>query len=134
MDDEYEFQWAWVVNNCPKSMLGTGKNRGEMLLIAHARTLQSQGIDIVAMIDDQDAAALAARAGIPTFNTVQLFQESVARRLITSKPQLQRLYGYVAEKDDGLLPFKQTELKDEFSNAGPSASKPGEDPTTAPTR
>ncbi|MDJ0355813.1 hypothetical protein [Paenarthrobacter sp. PH39-S1] len=113
-DDDYDFHWAWVTNNCLKSMLGSGKNRGEMVLIAHARVLQSRGLDVVAMIDDQDAVDLATKAGIPNFSTVQLFQESVAYGLIPDKTQLKKLYGFVREKDDGLLPFKQTDLKDEF--------------------
>ena len=88
-----------------------------MVLIAHARVLQSRGLDVVAMIDDQDAVDLATKAGIPSFSTVQLFQESVDHGLIPDKTQLKKLYGFVREKDDGLLPFKQTELKDEFPNS-----------------
>ncbi|AUI53693.1 hypothetical protein AC20117_22310 (plasmid) [Arthrobacter crystallopoietes] len=115
-DDEYEFHWTWVMNNCPQEMLSSSKNRGEMVLVAHARVFRAQGRDVVAMIDDQDAAALARRAGIPTFNTVQLFQESVVWGVIPDKAELKRLYGLVQEKDDGLLPFKLTPLKEEFSN------------------
>jgi predicted nucleic acid-binding protein len=116
-DDEYEFHWSWVMNNCPKPMLISGKNRGEMVLVAHARVLQTRGLDVVAMIDDQDAVVLATKAGIPTFSTVQLFQESINHGLITDKAQLKKLYGFVQEKDDGLLPFKQTELRNEFSES-----------------
>lgn len=116
-DDFYEFHWTWVTNNCPKTMLGSGKNRGEMVLIAHARVLQARGIDVVAMIDDQDAVELALKAGIPCFSTIQLFQESVAHGLIHDMAELKRLYGFVREKDDGLLPFKQTDLNDEFARS-----------------
>lgn len=113
-DEDYEFHWTWVINNSSDGSLSSGKNRGEMVLIAHARVLQAQGLDVVAMIDDQGAVDLARKAGIPTFDTVQLFQESIAFGLISDKIQLKRLYGFVQEKDDGLLPFRQTPLTDEF--------------------
>lgn len=113
-DDDFEFQWTWVTNNCSPKMLSSGKNRGEMVLVAHARLLQSHGLDVVAMIDDQDAVDLATKAGIPSFSTVQLFQESVAHGLIPDKSQLKKLYGFVVGNDDGLLPFNQTALKNEF--------------------
>lgn len=69
-DDEYDFHWTWVINNCPESMLSSGKNRGEMVLIAHG--------------------------------------------LIQDKSQLKKLYGFVKDNDDGLLPFTHTDLKNEF--------------------
>lgn len=113
-DDNYDFQWSWVTNNCPSSWLRAGKHRGEMVLIAHARALKFQNVDVVAMIDDQDAISLAAKAGVSSFTTVQLFQECVARGLIADRSRLRELYGYVCANDDGLLPFKLTDLNKEF--------------------
>ncbi|TFD70534.1 hypothetical protein [Cryobacterium fucosi] len=113
-NEDYDFEWAWVVNNCPASMANSGKNRGEMVLLAHARLIQKQGRDVVAMIDDQDAIRLANKAGIPSFTTVDLFEESVLHGLITSRPQLKRLYSLVANQDDGLLSFHLTGLTNAF--------------------
>jgi hypothetical protein len=95
-------------------MLTSGKNRGEMVLVAHARVLRAGGADVVAMIDDQDAIRLAAKAGIPSFTTVDLLHESVAYGVIGSKTELRTMYGYVAAQDDGLQDFRLTSLTQEF--------------------
>ncbi|WP_404290676.1 hypothetical protein [Glutamicibacter arilaitensis] len=113
-DADFDFHWSWVRNNCSKASLASGKDRGEMVLVAHARVLQAQGLDVVAMIDDQGAVNLAHKAGIPTFSTVDLFVQSIILGVIVDRPQLKRLYGLVEEMDDGLLPFKQTLLNREF--------------------
>lgn len=94
----------------------TGKHRGEMVLIAHARLPLAQGRDVVAMIDDQDAIELAEKAGIDTFTTVEFFQECVQRNFIKNKAELRKLYGYVCTQDDGLLPFIRTDLVKEFTS------------------
>ncbi|MCW2135018.1 hypothetical protein [Arthrobacter sp. VKM Ac-2550] len=117
-DEEYDFHWAWVTTNCPSGWLTSGKHRGEMVLVAHARHLTAQGRDVVAMIDDGDAIALAERAGIPTFSTVDLFHECVQRGLIPDMADLKRLYGYVEKQDDGLVSFNRTTLKTAFTETG----------------
>ncbi|TFD93418.1 hypothetical protein E3T61_04825 [Cryobacterium lactosi] len=110
-DEDYAFHWTWVTNACSPSMLQSGKHRGEMVLIAHARLLISRGYDVVAMIDDQDAIKLAHKAQVPTFTTVDLFFESISAGLISTRAELRRLYGLVQPNDDGLLPFERTELE-----------------------
>lgn len=91
----------------------TGKSRGEMVLIAHGRRLIEQGRDVVAMIDDQDAAELAEKAGIDTFTTVEFFQECVRRGHVKDKAQLKKLYSIVCAQDDGLMSFERTDLANE---------------------
>lgn len=115
-DDDYDYHWTWVKANCPPYMLTSGKNRGEMVLVAHARVLQAQGRDVVAMIDDGDAVKLANKAGIPSFTTVDLFHESIAHNVIQSAVDLKRLYSLVEQQDDGLVSFDRTTLKTEFSS------------------
>jgi predicted nucleic acid-binding protein len=110
-DEDYAFHWTWVKNACSPSMLQSGKHRGEMVLIAHARQLISRGIDVVAMIDDQDAIKLAHKAQVSTFTTVDLFFESISAGLISTRAELKRLYGLVQPNDDGLLPFERTDLE-----------------------
>lgn len=111
---DFTIHWTWLRLNAPKDMSLTGKHRGEMVLVAHGRTLLAQGKDVVAMIDDQDAILLAEKAGIDTFTTIEFFQECVRRGYIEDKAQLKKLYGYVCFQDDGLLPFGKTELIHEF--------------------
>lgn len=112
----FTIHWAWLKRNAPPGMSLTGKHRGEMVLIAHARLLPAQGRDVVAMIDDQDAIELAEKAGIDTFTTVEFFQECVQRNFIKNKAELRKLYGYVCTQDDGLLPFSSTDLVKEFTS------------------
>ncbi len=113
---DFTTHWDWLKRNAPRGMSLTGKHRGEMVLVAHARLLLAQGRDVVAMIDDQDAIKLAEKAGIDTFTTVEFFQECVQRNFITTKAELKQLYGFVCTQDDGLLPFARRELVHEFTS------------------
>lgn len=101
------------------------KDRGELMVIAHAVVLAESGAEVFVIVDDGDGRRFAAReqerlnrmrrsdatvGKIFVIGTVDIVGRAVKQGFIETKSDLQKVYAKLKELDDGLVPIRDTGL------------------------
>lgn len=93
-----------------------GKDLGEMMVIAHAKTLQGQGKNVIVLIDDGGGQQLAANHQVAYITTIRILQVAARLGLIQNWGEMRELYMKMEPLDDGLptvgSPEVQRQLRD----------------------
>ncbi|GAA4663220.1 hypothetical protein [Arthrobacter cryoconiti] len=103
----------------------TGKDLGELMVVAHAATQVEQGCDITVLIDDRGGQQLAALESkrldrrrilekqighLQIITTLTVLERSIASKHLPDNMALRKLYERMRSLDDGLLPLEMTGL------------------------
>ena len=94
-----------------------GKDLGEMMVVAHALTLQNQGEKVIALIDDLDGQRLAAKHRVRYMSTIDILRGAARLGLIKNWGEMRQLYLKMEPLDDGLPSVTAPRIADKLKDA-----------------
>lgn len=92
--------------------LGSSKDLGETMVIAHAIKLRSSETDVRVFIDEWRGQHAAQAHGLKVVSTAAILAGAIDLQLIRDRGEMRRTYERLREFDDGLVHIEQTRLLD----------------------